>query len=233
MIKVILSLSLFFMLFFCIGQASETFVKVTGKVLNSRDSSAVSAASLFYEKLPYYDDMGMSKSTSSGGYEFILIKDTKYSFRLSGGGYLETSQELLVSDSDGDAEMVLNLFINPVEEEELPELMSLENLIFARGSDLISNTSFKELDDLAVYLEENSSIIIQLEGHTDFAGNSEANLNLSQARVEAVKDYITDKGIKKNRVLTKAFGGSQPLFTERTPEAKAKNRRVEVRVISK
>ena len=65
------------------------------------------------------------------------------------------------------------------------------------------------------------------------AGNAEANMKLSEARVEAVKEYLVKNGINKNRILTKAFGGSQPLFTERTDEAKTKNRRVEVRVIRK
>ncbi|MEM8895354.1 MAG: OmpA family protein, partial [Bacteroidota bacterium] len=74
--------------------------------------------------------------------------------------------------------------------------------------------------------------IIQLEGHTDFQGNSAANMQLSQDRVDAVKEYLVDNGIKKNRVLTKAFGGTQPLSTERTDEAKASNRRVEVRIIN-
>jgi outer membrane protein OmpA-like peptidoglycan-associated protein len=58
-------------------------------------------------------------------------------------------------------------------------------------------------------------------------------MRLSQGRVESVKDYFVDQGVKKNRVLTKAFGGSQPLSQDRTDEAKKRNRRVEVRVISR
>ena len=81
------------------------------------------------------------------------------------------------------------------------------------------------------YLNERPGMVIQLEGHTDFAGNADANMALSQARVEAVKDYMVGKGIKKNRLYTKAFGGTQPLTEERTDEAKTRNRRVEVRVL--
>jgi outer membrane protein OmpA-like peptidoglycan-associated protein len=76
-------------------------------------------------------------------------------------------------------------------------------------------------------------MIIQLEGHTDFAGNPQANMALSQARVESVKKYLTKGGIDKNRILTKAFGGTKPLSEERTPEAMSQNRRVEVRIIKK
>jgi outer membrane protein OmpA-like peptidoglycan-associated protein len=117
--------------------------------------------------------------------------------------------------------------------EEEPELLTLDNLIFARGSDRITESSFEGLDELVAFLEDRPSLVIQLEGHTDFAGNADANMRLSEARVLAVKDYLVKQGVKKSRVLTKAFGGTQPLFTERTDEAKTKNRRVEVRIIKR
>jgi outer membrane protein OmpA-like peptidoglycan-associated protein len=56
-------------------------------------------------------------------------------------------------------------------------------------------------------------------------------MKLSQDRVEAVKKYLVSKGIDKNRIKTKAFGGTQPLSNDRTEEAKALNRRVEMRVL--
>jgi len=74
--------------------------------------------------------------------------------------------------------------------------------------------------------------IVATLGHTDFAGNAEANMELSQERVEAVKDYLVKKGVKKNRIRLKAFGGSNPVSRERTEEARAANRRVEVRVLN-
>ncbi|MFY0605545.1 MAG: OmpA family protein [Cyclobacteriaceae bacterium] len=232
MLKAILGLFFTALTLTCIGQPEEEFVTLKGKVLNADDSSAASV-SLFYEKLPYYDDMGMAKSSSTGDFEFVLIKGVAYSFRLTASGFIESNQEVVIADSDGDGVMESVLYIKPEEEDKAPELVTLENLIFARGSDRITESSHQELDMLAEYLHDNSTMVIQLEGHTDFAGNAEANLNLSQARVDAVKRYLVDKGVKKNRVLTKAFGGSQPLVTERTPEAKAKNRRVEARVVSK
>ncbi len=70
-----------------------------------------------------------------------------------------------------------------------------------------------------------------MEGHTDFAGNPDANMRLSEARVIAVQEYLIDQRVKKSRIFTKAFGGTQPVSQERTDEAKARNRRVVVRVI--
>ncbi|HLT74261.1 MAG TPA: OmpA family protein, partial [Ohtaekwangia sp.] len=62
-------------------------------------------------------------------------------------------------------------------------------------------------------------------------GNPKMNMKLSESRVEAVKKYLVEKGIAKKRIQTKAFGGSQPLRNEMTPEARAMNRRVEMRIL--
>ncbi len=206
---------------------AESYIRVYGKVLNKKDSSAVSA-NVLYEKLPYYDDMGMGKSGLDGVFEFYLIKDLTYNFTVKKTDFNPAKKEVLLSDEDGDDAIAFTMY---VEETEEKELITLQNLIFSRGSDKISESSFQELDELVKWLDSRPNTIIQLEGHTDFAGNAEANIRLSQARVESVKEYLMSKGVKKTRVLTKAFGGTQPLTTERTDEAKTKNRRVEVRVI--
>ena len=111
------------------------------------------------------------------------------------------------------------------------ELIKLENLIFPSGRATISSESYNELDELATWMNDNPAIVIQLEGHTDFRGNATANMQLSEARVVAVKEYLVDQKVKKARILTRAFGGTEPLSRDDTPEAKALNRRVEVRVI--
>ncbi len=229
MYRTLLSLILISAALISQGQAIDKYVRFNGKVLSQKDSSGISA-SIYYEKLPYYDDMGTAKSGPQGNYEFYLINGDKYNFRITLNGYLELTRELTVTNANGDGSMNYDFYLEP---EEEPELITLNNLIFARGSDVITESSFEELDNLVEYLDSRPSLIIQLEGHTDFAGNPEANMSLSEARVVAVKEYLVSKGVKKNRVLTKAFGGSQPLYTERTDEAKAKNRRVEVRVISR
>ena len=166
--------------------------------------------------------MGMTSSKTDASFEIQLIKRETYNFSVSKSGFNKYSQEFKVT-----GRQEFNIYI----EEDVIELRKLENLIFARGSDQISSSSYSELNELAVWLNDNPSIIIQLEGHTDFAGNPDANMRLSEARVIAVQEYLIDQKVKKSRIFTKAFGGTQPLTQERTDEAKTLNRRVEVRVI--
>ncbi|MEQ8240532.1 MAG: OmpA family protein [Cyclobacteriaceae bacterium] len=212
---------------------SDVFIRLDGEVLSTKDSSFVEGVSLSYEKLPYYDDMGIGKSKALGKFEFYLIQGKKYAFRAKKAGFIDKEFEMEVTDDDENGFTSYQFYLEAEPEEPELELITLDNLIFARGSAQITESSFTELDNLVNWLDERPSLVIQLEGHTDFAGNDEANMRLSEARVTSVKEYLLDKGVKKNRVLTKAFGGTQPLSQDRTDEAKIKNRRVEVRVISR
>jgi OOP family OmpA-OmpF porin len=212
----------------CYAQTSSgAMVKVTGTLYSLQDSSKIEGRVL-YEKLPYYDDMGIASSNKEGTYSIYLLRGNTYNIEVSGSGY-ETIKSKMAPGAEEDGELSEDFYL-PISEEL--RIIKLENLIFARGRSLISSESYSELNDLAQWLVERPSKIIQLEGHTDFQGNAAANMQLSQERVDAVKEYLMDKKIKKNRVLTKAFGGTQPLSTERTDEAQSMNRRVEVRIIN-
>lgn len=232
MVKVALFSTLLVTALWAFGQNQSEYIRFYGKILSNKDTSEVDAT-IRYEKLPYYDDLGMAKSSETGDFELYLLNENAYSLEIKKVGFLDRKLEIKIEDPDEDGEWMVNYFLEPDPELAEPELITLDNLIFSRASDVISASSYNGLDDLVIWLNRYPSMIIQLEGHTDFAGNEDANMRLSQARVESVKNYLEEKGIKKNRVLTKAFGGTQPLFTERTDEAKAKNRRVEVRVISR
>lgn len=74
-------------------------------------------------------------------------------------------------------------------------------------------------------------MVIQLEGHTDYLGDPAKNMKLSEQRVEAVRSYLVSKGIHKNRIKLKAFGGTMPLSRDNTPEGHRLNRRVEMRIL--
>ena len=209
----------------------DTIIKISGKVINTQDSSAI-AARILYQKLPYYDDMGVASSENeSGTYEMYMLKNKKYTIQVTANGFDPITEEFVV-EVEGNSEVLeKHFYIAPDDDNRR---ISLDDLRFAPRSAKITPESFEELDDLARWMDDRPTKIIQLEGHTDLdnRNNAKANMNLSQSRVEAVKEYLVTKGIKKNRIRTKAFGGTQPLTRERTPEARAKNRRVEVRIIN-
>ena len=76
----------------------------------------------------------------------------------------------------------------------------------------------------------NLEVIIAV-GHTDTVGSAAYNQKLSISRADAVKKFLTSKGVETNRVYTEGKGFSQPVADNKTAEGRAKNRRVEVEVV--
>jgi len=182
---------------------------------------------LLKSKITYhsYPTGGISGSFNDSTYSFSIFGSAKYQVTAEAEGYIPRT---IIVDPKEAVDLVINRDISL---SSKGQTIVLSHLIFEQGRAVINPNSFKELDELVAMMKENPKVEIQLEGHTDNVGNPESNLKLSQSRVDAVKKYITSKGINKKRVKTKAFGGSQPIATENTEEARAKNRRVEMRVL--
>jgi OOP family OmpA-OmpF porin len=88
-----------------------------------------------------------------------------------------------------------------------------------------------KLDDLVSKTGAINLEVIIAVGHTDSVGSDAYNQKLSVKRSEAVKAYLTSKGVEKNRVYTEGKGEKQPVADNKTAEGRAKNRRVEIEVV--
>jgi len=209
--------------------AQNNLVRIQGKVIDGGTKEPVQA-NITYEKLPNFDDMGIARSNrETGEYKLFMLHDGNYRIKITASGYPPYTEEFTVNDEDADG--ILEKDFELASSGVKHEIIRLENLLFARGRADISPGSYPELNDLADMMKESPTIRIQLEGHTDFQGNEIKNLELSQARVEAVRDYLMKRGVNNKRILLKAFGGTQPLTRERSDEGRKKNRRVVVRIL--
>ena len=102
---------------------------------------------------------------------------------------------------------------------------------FDTGKSVLKPEAKAKLDDLVSKTAGINLEVIIAVGHTDSDGSDAYNQTLSVARSEAVKAYLTGKGIEKNRVYTEGKGEKQPVADNKTKEGKAKNRRVEIEVV--
>ena len=107
----------------------------------------------------------------------------------------------------------------------------LNNIQFKQSKADLRPSAMAELDKIAAFLSQNATVQIEVSGHTSNEGERIANLNLSQQRADTCKSYLLKKGIQPDRILTKGYGPDQPLRPNDTDERRAKNRRVELKVI--
>lgn len=102
---------------------------------------------------------------------------------------------------------------------------------FDTGKSVLKPDAAAKLSDLVDKTKGVNLEVIIAVGHTDTVGSAAMNQKLSVARAEAVKKFLTSKGIENNRVYTEGKGFTQPVADNKTAEGRAKNRRVEVEVV--
>lgn len=101
------------------------------------------------------------------------------------------------------------------------------------------SSSTDKLDDAEVeaYLDDvvkritGSGERVMLSGHSDSTGDAAANLRLSQARADVIKNYLVSKGVPATKIVITAMGETQPVATNTTAQGRAQNRRTELRII--
>jgi outer membrane protein OmpA-like peptidoglycan-associated protein/curli biogenesis system outer membrane secretion channel CsgG len=102
-------------------------------------------------------------------------------------------------------------------------------ILFDVNSSTIKGESYKTLKDIGELLQEDPSLRLSIEGHTDSDGTEESNQILSQSRAESVRTYlINNYNVDGDRLEVKGWGETRAIDTNNTPEGKANNRRVEL-----
>ena len=209
--------------------AANPRVTVIGKVLDAKTQKPI-AANLTFELLPTQKPAGTLISTPTGDYKTTLSPNARYSVSAAAQGYLVTEENIDLTKALDKQVITRNILLKPV---EVGETIRLNNIYFAQGEFYLLNSSFGELDRLARILQQNPTMEILIEGHTDIIGNPADNLKLSENRIKAVKNYLVKKGISENRIQTQAYGGSKPLKTDGTDEERQINRRVAFKILKK
>ena len=105
----------------------------------------------------------------------------------------------------------------------------LAGVYFDTASAKIKSASFGVLDRVAGVLKNNAELKVEVQGHTDNVGRAAYNRKLSEARAEAVRQYLVGKGVSAGRLSASGYGYDRPIASNDTAEGLAKNRRVELK----
>jgi outer membrane protein OmpA-like peptidoglycan-associated protein len=158
-------------------------------------------AKMVLESQPYASEIGIITSNdSSGYYEYYINMSKNYIIIVKSEHHSSYTEHLDPTKITANEEIIRNYYLQPEIREN--QVIRLKKLIFEQGKANITPESFQELNRLAVLMNENPSMQIQLEGHTDYRGSKKLNMELSQQRVGAVKAYLTGKSINARRIKT-------------------------------
>ena len=119
-------------------------------------------------------------------------------------------------------------YVAPPAPAPLPKKMVLEGVNFDFDKSTLRQEDIAIIDRNAADLDKWGNVNIEVAGHTDSRGSDEYNINLSQRRADAVRNYLISKGIAADRLTAKGYGESQPVADNATDEGRFKNRRVEL-----
>jgi hypothetical protein len=104
----------------------------------------------------------------------------------------------------------------------------IKKIYFDVGKSTLSNTTNENVE---IDLSQCEGYDILLEGHTDNTGSGANNQKLSEERVATVKKMLLERGVRAERIQTKAFGAKKPIVPNINPENKAQNRNVTIRLV--
>ena len=206
----------------------EQPVFLTGKIKDS-DSGEPVLAKVDVKDISSGDVVGTTASSDvDGSYRVKLPAKKSYMIDLRATGFLSEVRRIDVPDNWSKDVYNFNIELIKV---KVGKKVVLNNILFETGKSILTQSSYTELERLFNIMTENAMMKIEISGHTDKTGSEPLNFKLSQDRAKAVVEYLVKKGINQSRIEFRGYGSLQPISDNATSGGRAKNRRVEFKIL--
>ena len=214
--------------------APEPVIMYSGKVVNPQTGQPV-AARIVYEVLsddPDELESGVANTNPlTGEYKIVLPYGKMYAVRAEAKDFISTSQRVDLTQkgtykelSGGDMRVI------PI---SIGSSITLNNIFFEFGKATLQPSSFVELNRIVEIMQDNPTLEVEIQGHTDNVGTAAINKRISQERADAVRAYLLQRKIAATRIKSSGFGFERPIASNDTPEGQAQNRRVDFVILKK
>ena len=163
----------------------------------------------------------------TGDYLIVITQGAQYGLFAESEGYLYKSENFNLTEK-----LLIPVKINLKLEKIKPGArVVLKNIFFEFDSYNLTSTSKAELNRVLHLLNTNKTLRVEISGYTDNVGTEKYNLELSEKRAEAVYNYLVKNGVDKTKLGFRGYGASNFLNSNNTEEERAKNRRIEFKVL--
>jgi len=203
---------------------------ITGKVLDKETDIPVPGARVSLS------DQRTMLAGAEGQFRFEKVPTGFEIVTASATGYADGFGGADVGEGDGNPELIIYLSKGANarfgdKTVNVGQSVFLNNILFDQGKWELKPASKTELDRVAEFLKANPKAEIELSGHTSSEGDAGLNRSLSYKRVNACKAYVTGTGIDPGRIIAVGFGPDRPVAPNDSEANRAKNRRVEMRIM--
>ena len=202
---------------------------VKGKVFNTKTRQLISSDIVLNDLVKDKLIVHQYPFENEGEFLFCLPSGHNYGLNISKEGYLFHSENFnLLETYNLQKPMTLAIGLDPI---ETGKTTILKNIFFDTDSFNLKPESKVQLQEMVDFMRKNSSLVIEIGGHTDTQGSENYNQTLSAKRAESVVKYLIANGIPASRLKSKGYGFSVPLTENSTEEGRAQNRRTEFKIL--
>ncbi len=202
---------------------------VKGKVFDQKTSAGLPSTVELID-LASKQIISRVQTDETGNYLITLPVGKDYAFNVARRGYLFYSDNYSLKEKAPDSTYQKDIPLQPI---EVNAAIVLRNIFFDFNKYDLKPESQVELDKVVQLLQENPTVKVQIEGHTDNVGSATDNQKLSENRAKSVVTYLNSKGIRLERLIAKGFGATKPIADNKTEEGRAQNRRTELKIVAK
>jgi outer membrane protein OmpA-like peptidoglycan-associated protein len=206
----------------------EIALYLVGKIKDSDSGEPVMAKIDIIDRSTNQIVATSASSEIDGSYRIKLPAKKSYMVDLKATGFLSDIKRIDVPENWPNEVYNLNLELIKV---KVGKKVVLNNILFETGKAVLTSGSYTELDRLYNLMVENPLMKIEVSGHTDKTGSEPVNLTLSESRAKTVVMYLIKKGVDRARIQYKGYGSSQAIADNTTVQGRAKNRRVEFKIL--
>lgn len=213
------------------AKPERNVITIRGKVIDENNNPL--DADIKWADITANINVGSLKSDPvTGDYMIVLPVGKTYSYFAEKQGYYSVSNDIDLSDKSQFEELNVDIRLISIKSmQENETSIKLNNIYFDFDKYEVKQESYLEMDRVVEFLNQNPAIKVEISAHTDASGSDEYNMSLSQKRAQSVVDYLINKGINSERLIAKGYGETKPVADNETEEGRAKNRRVEMRIM--
>ena len=208
----------------------DTTLELFGKVVDTIDGIRPIVAKLEFFDPATGERNAFAISDTTGSYTARLPEPKTYAIEINATGYLYFLDILDLTSYSGDNRIRQDFFLKKV---EVGTKVVLDKIYFETGKAILRPESEDALNQVLRFLQNNTSVKLEISGHTDNTGSLRINQKLSRDRAKAVVDWLVARGIPQEMLMYEGYADTQPVADNNTAAGRTKNRRVEFKVISK